>query len=626
MKQLLLSTLLLMLLSFSAGAENVSDHSAEKVSSLSTITVISKRMTEYVRNHPQNIVILNRKEISERNFMEVGEALGSMPGVDIKHSGSSSGYKISVRGSGGSGKVLVLINGRPVNSSQYGGVNLDSIPIEIVDKVMVFKPPVPVWLGPGATAGAVNIITSAPVKNGSKKDKLKKRLKVSGGSNGKMESTCFIALPFREKGNIMATAGCSHIDGKRLNSDRDTGRFCFQLDNKTDSLFQYDLNARYFHSLHGSSGPSDNLTPDARQRYQKGAFDLNLKGFIGKVGDLSIKSYADITDLEDISQNSGKSKLKVYKYGMKSDMNWSEEEGGWALRLGGLLEKNDINHNRSGIHHREKVSMYTQGDRCLDDLTISMGLRGDYTNDFNFLPAYTIGLSYAFGKELILKSNCGYSTKTPTFSQLYQPSHGSIDQVRGNENLDEEKIYSYDIVLEHRPCNNINFEASLFRTDTKDLILYKRNETDLVYEPININKAYRQGAEVAIKINIKDLAELNLNYIFQKSKISETGNELNYVPKNKFKATMIFSLETATRVEIIFKALSHQYSGPENKRSEIIDSYACMDMKIIQPLSFISMPADFFVHFNNIFDTDFEFHHGYPDDGFRFICGLNLTF
>jgi iron complex outermembrane receptor protein len=40
-------------------------------------------------------------------------------------------------GGGGSGAVLVMIDGKPLNSAQYGGVNLESIPVEMVEKITV---------------------------------------------------------------------------------------------------------------------------------------------------------------------------------------------------------------------------------------------------------------------------------------------------------------------------------------------------------------------------------------------------------------------------------------------------------------------------------------------------------
>jgi iron complex outermembrane receptor protein len=52
--------------------------------------------------------------------------------VDVKR-GSGIGSRISIRGSGNSGKVLVLLNGRPLNTNQYG--RLSAIPIDMVQSI-----------------------------------------------------------------------------------------------------------------------------------------------------------------------------------------------------------------------------------------------------------------------------------------------------------------------------------------------------------------------------------------------------------------------------------------------------------------------------------------------------------
>lgn len=165
----------------------------------------------------------------------------------------------------------------------------------------------------------------------------------------------------------------------------------------------------------------------------------------------------------------------------------------------------------------------------------------------------------------------------------------------------------------------------MFRTDTHDLIQYDRG-VDLVYRPVNIDRAYRQGMEFSLKLNPKNNVSMDLNYIWQKSKNKKTGDELTYTPRHKGKINCKFTFETDTKLEVIFRMMSRQYSDPENSDSGELDAYSCVDLKVTHPVFLKSQPADIFVHFQNLFDTDFEVHHGYPDDGFRFICGLNLNF
>ena len=614
--------LLFFLLSAPLLAEDHSTRVKGQVQRLAPITVTAELIPQYVKNHPQNVFIMNQEEIKKRNFLEVGEALASMPGVDVRQRSGSMGTKISIRG-GGSGSVLILVDGRPINSSQYGGVDLNSIPIEVVKKVMLFKPPVPVWLGQGSAAGAVNIVTVSPTRSISKKSRNKGRFKMSGGSYGTANASCTYTVS-QDQGSVMLTAGGGHKDGKRPNSDRDSGNFSFNWSKKSQFQTRYDLNGRYYQTEHGSSGPTDNETPNARQNYRKGSLDFHADGLIGDTGEFTMKWYTDIEDLKDRANDGRISTLENYKYGMKGETIWSHEEGG-ALRLGGLLERNEVEHNISGDYHREKASLHLQHDCEIYNFIISFGLRGEHTSDFGYFPAGNVGLSYTVGQNTLLKTNAGYSVEIPTFNQLYQPSHGSIDQVRGNPDLSEEEIYSYDLSLEHSFSKKTIFNATLFRTDTRDMITYLRDE-NRIYHPDNISRAYKQGVEIFLTSKWQGNISLDLSYIYQDTENKETNSDLPYSPRHNVKLTGKFVLPTGTKVEAIFKALSHQYSSPGTVQSKKLDSYCVVNLKAIHPILIKSLPCEIFVHINNLFDTDFESHAGYPDDGFRFIAGMNMNF
>jgi len=611
------------LLSASLYAQQEQEPIEGQTITLAPIVVTAEQILEYVRNHPQSVVVLRRKEIEDRNFLEVGEAIGSMPGVEVRQRSGTMGARIIIRGGGGSGPVSILVDGRPINSSQYGGVDLNSIPIEIVKEIIAFKPPVPVWLGPGSSAGAVNIITRGSSQNSTKKGKNKGRLKISGGSYGAANISSTYIIP-QDEGQIMLAAGASHRDGKRSNSDRDSGNFSFNWGKKGKSQIEYDLNGRYYHAYHGSPGPTDNPTPNARQRYRKGSFDLRVNGLMGNAGEFSLKSYADMEDLKDKSQTGDTSSLDEYKIGVSGETVWFREDA-WALRVGGLTEKSEVEHDIAGDHQREKISLHMQYDREIEDLTMSLGLRGDYTNDFEAFPALFAGLSYALRSNTILKANAGYSINIPSFNQLYQPSHGSIDQVRGNPDLTEEKIYSYDLSLANTFNPDVIIELTAFRTDTQGLITYIRG-ADLIYRPENMSRAYRQGLEVSLTSRWSKAISVELSYIYQKAENRKTDDELAYSPRHNAKVTGKFFLPTRTKVEAIIKAVSHRYSNPEGETPIRLDSYCVADAKIIHPILMGTLPCEIFVHFHNLFDSDFEFHAGYPDDGLRFVAGINMNF
>ncbi len=595
---------------------------------LDSVTVTADKIEAYVENHPQQAIVVKREEILERNFLNVEETLNSMPGVEVRPS-AGIGSRISIWGSGGTGGVLVLLNGRPLNSSQYGSVDFSTIPIEIVKSVTVFKPPAPVWLGTGASQGVISIFThdfraeSQEDEEGGKK-KGATRIKLSGGSYGLAEGSLSHNAPLTN-GSVMVTASGSHKDGKRTNNDKNKGVFSSHWDFTTENALQYDINGRYYAAEYGAPGPTDNPTPDARQRYEKSSLDFQARGFVGENGDYSLKAYADQVSLTDETQFGLTSDLDDLKLGTKLDATWSEEEGVWTLRIGGILQRGDVEHTITGDHHRVTAGLHVQYDRHFGPAVATLGIRGDHTSDFGYDPGCSGGVSYALIENSLIKANAGYTVKAPTFGQLYQPAHGSYDQVRGNPDLEEEKIWSYDLGVEYRFRKDRIIQAALFRTDTRDLIVYMRDD-DLIYYPVNTSRAWRQGVELSCKYAWHDRLAVDVSYILQNSENNETGNELAYTPRHKFKTTLKWTLtKMETRLESALRYEADRYSEAEGQKSMKLDDFITIDLKLIQPFKINDKPLEFFINIYNVFDADYEIHYGYPDDGVRFVAGVNIT-
>ena len=77
----------------------------------------------------------------------------------------SSTAKVSIRGLAGDeqGRTLVLFDGIPINTSDEGSVNWNSIHIDNVQRIEVFKGPGSSLYGNSAMGGVINIISKRPV-------------------------------------------------------------------------------------------------------------------------------------------------------------------------------------------------------------------------------------------------------------------------------------------------------------------------------------------------------------------------------------------------------------------------------------------------------------------------------
>jgi vitamin B12 transporter len=622
--RLILGFGLLMLMFLAGTAFGKAAGAAEAPLALDTIEVTAEKISEYIKNHPQEVSVVERKEIVNRNLLNVEEVLKTMPGVEV-HQSSGTASRVSIRGSGKSGGVLILLNGRPLNTNQYGGVDLNTIPIEIIESVTVFKPPVPVWLGPGASEGAINIITRDLTKSPKGMKSSSTSIMAAGGSFGLAQGSASQLLSLGG-GKLLMTGSGLHRDGKRINSDKNEGNFSGYWNREDTQGKRFEINGRYYLSGFGSPGPLDNLTPNARQRYEKGSLDARMAGLMGDTGRYSLNPYLDRVWLQDRAQSGFIASLDDLKAGLKSESTWSDPAGLGDMRIGGILEQDTFDHTLAGQHQRTLMDLSGQVDRRFGSLSGTMGLRGNYTNDFQFNPGFSGGLGYAVTDKVLMRAKAGYTVNVPTFSHLYQTSHGSIDQVRGNPNLKEEKIWSYNLGLEVQFGKEQSFQVSLFRSDTRDLISFDRG-ADKIYRPVNVDRAWRQGMEMTCKYQWEKDLTVMLNGILQDSRNDVTGKELPYTPRTTMKMSGQYTLVPfKTKLEAALRYEGSRTSEAEALESQRLDDYFVVDLKIIQPFQIRGDHWEWFVKVDNVFNRSFQSHYGYPDDGIRFVSGFQWRF
>ncbi len=606
----------------STAQDNINGASMPPAVTLEQVTVVSRKIDDYIQKNPNQVVSMDAKEMAQRNFLEAYDVLGSMPGVDVRRGSSGMGARISIRGGGGSGSVLVLVDGRPMNTGQFSGVDLGSIPMDIIKKITVFKPPAPVWLGPGSSAGAIYIETKRG--KAAKTATSSGRLRTGAGSFGRFDLNGSWKTSW-EKSNLLLAAGYGHQDGKRENSQRDKGHFSFNWDKETESLVNVQVNGKYYLSDHGISGPTYNPTPNARQRYEKGGLDMKAKGFMGDALDYELKAFGDFTELKETANTGEKANLESFSSGGGGEILWNNEAGDKELRVGTLIKTEQVDQTLTGEHDRTQVSLHAMHTIKFNPFILTMGGRGDYSNDFDFSPAGNLGLSYEINSDLLMKTSVGYTTNLPTFGQLYQPSHGAIDQVRGNPDLKEEKITSWTLGIQKNFKKKSYMELAAFRTDSRDLIKYQRG-ADLISRPENVDKAWKQGLEATFKYKFGKGLSLDLNHVWQDTENEDNGKELSYAPDHSFKATLKSKLKRGTRLESSLRAYSCQFTDTDNTEAEAIHGYATVDAKVIEPIHIYGRSGEVYLHLMNLLDRDYSSHYGYPDDGVRFVCGLNLNF
>ncbi|MFQ5824115.1 MAG: TonB-dependent receptor domain-containing protein [bacterium] len=133
--------------------------------SINPVVVTAERRSQALEDSPNSISVLPISELQSRNSLRLDEALEMVPGVyfmkeDINIRGST-GYR-----SNSANRVLVMVDGIPVMTSDIGGISWDVLPILDIDRIEVVKGAGSALWGSYALGGVVNIITRKPTQDG----------------------------------------------------------------------------------------------------------------------------------------------------------------------------------------------------------------------------------------------------------------------------------------------------------------------------------------------------------------------------------------------------------------------------------------------------------------------------
>ena len=147
--------------------EQEEDLSANDSTELGTLQVTGSRLrrTDFETANP--VLVLTREDIERTGLVSIGDILQNLPqaGAALNtafNNGGTGATEIDLRNLG-SNRVLVLVNGRRwvggVRTLNTSGVDLNTIPISIIDSIEILKDGASAIYGSDAIAGVINIKT-----------------------------------------------------------------------------------------------------------------------------------------------------------------------------------------------------------------------------------------------------------------------------------------------------------------------------------------------------------------------------------------------------------------------------------------------------------------------------------
>jgi outer membrane cobalamin receptor len=127
---------------------------------LASVTVVGETdgqaEARRVINNVMPVTIITAKQIENRAG-NLNEILARQAGVQIRLSGGlGSESRISVRGLEGK-RVQIFLDGNPLNSPD-GSLGINDLPVQIIERIEIYKGSVPAYLGGDGLGSAVNVV------------------------------------------------------------------------------------------------------------------------------------------------------------------------------------------------------------------------------------------------------------------------------------------------------------------------------------------------------------------------------------------------------------------------------------------------------------------------------------
>jgi iron complex outermembrane receptor protein len=157
-----------------SGAAFAQDAAApETPTDIDRITVTGSRIRQVDAETSSPILTMDREQIEATGLTSVGDVLfnitasdgGALRNITTGTNGSDGTQQISLRGLGAT-RTLVLVNGRRWLTQGDGTVDLNTIPISVVERIEVLKDGASAIYGSDAIAGVINVITRKNFEGG----------------------------------------------------------------------------------------------------------------------------------------------------------------------------------------------------------------------------------------------------------------------------------------------------------------------------------------------------------------------------------------------------------------------------------------------------------------------------
>jgi len=585
---------------------------------LERIVVTPSRIEQSYSESSRRVDVVTSKDIDQAQATDISGVIDDLSSVDISDYGGIGASKtIKMRGSTAA-QVLIMIDGRPINSPRDGQVDLNNIPLDNIDKVEVMYGPASNLYGAAAMGGAINIITKQPPEEG-----MKTTFNSSFGTFRTYVERLTNGARISNFGYLIS-GGYESSEGFRTNSEFNSRDFNTKFNYKLNDNNDLNLATMFYKSNAGAPGPITAPDIDNQQKNIKNSLDLGWAFRPDNASNISAKIYNNYDRLE-FNENSmdsiydtgiGKSihATQVRGYDLQLDRKFSE----FYQAICGFSYISNFNDSTTSAKHKYNVrAVFLENTfNLFKKLNLGLGARVDDYSNFGAQASPSLTLKYKINDNNSIHGLVSRSFRAPTFNDLYWPNDGYS---KGNSNLRPEKGTTAEIGLETRIIRNNLFNITYYHSIYDELINWMPDDTNF-WTPINIGSAVINGVELNDTIYLIKNIECNLGYTFLYAKDDKSGKFLIYQPKNKVNLSLKYNGPQGLVIEAKSKFTGTRFHNAVN--SIKVKQYFVFGLDVSKKFKNIT----YYATINNLLARRYQDVKDYPMPGFSINGGFKLNF
>lgn len=542
--------------------------------------VSASKKNQNIIDAPSVVSVITEKQIQERGYTSIAEALNSVAGLDV-----ITDYfqpNMGTRGINGglrswSRLIKVMIDGQSISfrSSSDNFLDASLIPIDVVEKIEIIRGPNSAIYGKNAFLGVVNIITKkgedinnsishylGNINNNS----MYNISTVWGGNYKKIDlifSSSYSQLDYAGITPTNVPGNSKYNNGNvALKNESNPLAVYFKLKYKIDTISSITIDVNH-----------QNLNSSA-EFIDWGTLTHNNK--IRLFNAYERISYSDVffenlkTDIS-FTRSSGKPVKNEILDTDDDHSEWIEREVsfvGYDINLNTSYSFDDINNFTFGIDYtsdmHEHQKYYTVNDlglktlngggtdgpknfnnfgvymqmifnaseffnvNLLEKFTLTAGYRFDYHNIYGDVLNYRIALVYNIADRLSTKLMYGTSFNAPSSVQLYS-NYITPGGIVGNPDLKPERAKTTEWSIIGELFENVNFSTNVFYTEIDDKIEYLLPYGDVSnIKAENVSNIYSAGLEAELNASFSNNTSY-LNYSYQRSILEKNDPLLDLI-------------------------------------------------------------------------------------------------